>query len=68
MNVNLYRTTWKDRFLSENVTINGVRGSANYTGVEQVHTGIEFDGVWDISPFVTLKGSLTLGDYEYGLM
>ena len=65
-NVNLYRTTWTDRFLFENVTINGERGEANFSGVEQVHTGIEFDGVWDVSPFVTLKGSLTLGDYAYG--
>ena len=65
-NVNLYRTTWTDRFLFENVTINGERGEANFSGVEQVHTGIEFDGVWDVSPFVTLRGSLTLGDYAYG--
>ena len=65
-NINLYRTTWTDRFLFENVTINGERGEANFSGVKQVHTGIEFDGVWDMSPFATLRGSLTLGDYAYG--
>ena len=65
-NINLYQTTWTDRFLFENVTINGERGEANFSGVKQVHTGIEFDGVWDMSPFVSLRGALTLGDYAYG--
>ena len=62
----MYQTTWTDRFLFENVTINGERGEANFSGVKQVHTGIEFDGVWDMSPFVSLRGALTLGDYAYG--
>ena len=66
MNVNIYRTSWKDRFLSDGVRINGVSGSANYTGVEQVHQGIEFDAVWDISAFVKFEGMVTLGNYEYG--
>ena len=66
MNVNIYRTSWKDRFLSDRVRINGVSGSANYTGVEQVHQGIEFDAVWDISAFVKFEGMVTLGNYEYG--
>ena len=34
-NVNLYNTTWTDRFLYENVTINGERGEANFTGVNK---------------------------------
>ena len=65
-NINLYQTTWTDRFLFQSVTINGERGEANFSGVKQVHTGIEFDGVWDMSPFVSLRGALTLGDYAYG--
>ena len=66
MNFNIYRTSWKDRFLSDGVRINGVSGIANYTGVEQVHQGIEFDGLWRISPLVNLEGMVTLGNYEYG--
>ena len=66
MNLNVYRTSWKDRFLSDYVRINGVGGIANYTGVEQVHQGIEFDAKWKISPLVDLEGMLTLGNYEYG--
>ena len=64
-NVNLYRTAWTDRFLFSSVRINGEQGIANFSGVEQVHTGIEIDGVWDVSPFVQLTGMLTLGDYAY---
>ncbi|MGB0633839.1 MAG: TonB-dependent receptor domain-containing protein, partial [Flavobacteriaceae bacterium] len=65
-NVNLYRTSWKDRFLSDGVRVDGVNGSANYYGIEQIHTGIEFDGVLEISPFVKVEGMLSLGNYEYG--
>ena len=65
MNLNIYRTSWKDRFLSDYVRINGVGGIANYTGVEQVHQGIEFDAFWKMSPLVNLEGMLTLGNYEY---
>jgi hypothetical protein len=65
-NVNLYRTTWKDRFLSDGVSVGGVRGTANYYGIEQVHTGIEFDGTVELSPFVKVEGMLSLGNYEYG--
>jgi sarcosine oxidase delta subunit len=64
-NVNLYSTTWTDRFLFENVTINGERGEATFSGVKQVHTGLEFDGVWQLSPFVELSGMFTIGDYAY---
>ena len=66
MNLNIYRTSWKDRFLSDYVRINGVGGIANYTGVEQVHQGIEFDAFWKMSPLVNLEGMVTLGNYEYG--
>lgn len=65
-NINVYRTSWKDRFLSDGVTVGGVRGTANYYGIKQVHSGVEFDGVYEISPFVELEGMLSLGNYEYG--
>ena len=64
-NINVYRTSWKDRFLSDGVTVGGVRGTANYYGIKQVHSGVEFDGVYEISPFVELEGMLSLGNYEY---
>ena len=65
MNLNLFRTSWKDRFLSTSLRIGGTSGRANYTGVEQLHTGIEFDGVWNISKYVKLEAMATLGNYKY---
>ena len=37
-NINVYKTSWKDRFLRDGVRVNGVNGNANYYGIEQVHT------------------------------
>ena len=65
-NVNVYKTTWEDRFLSDGVTVGGVRGTANYYGIKQIHSGFEFDGEYDISPFVSVQGMLSVGNYEYG--
>ena len=65
MNLNLFRTSWKDRFLSESLRIGGQSGRANFTGVEQLHTGIEFDAVWNISNFAKLEAMATLGNYKY---
>ena len=79
VNVNVYKTTWEDRFLSDGVTVANpnydstipgsdetLRGTANYYGIKQVHTGFEFDGEYEISSFVSLQGMLSLGNYEYG--
>jgi hypothetical protein len=65
-NINIYKTTWEDRFLSDGVRVDGVNGTANYYGIKQIHTGFEFDGIWELSPFVKLEGMLTLGNYRYG--
>ena len=65
-NVNVYKTTWEDRFLSDGVTVDGVRGTANYYGIKQIHSGFEFDGEYEISSFVSVQGMLSLGNYEYG--
>ena len=66
MNINVYKTTWEDRFLSDGVSVGGNRGTANYYGIKQIHSGFEFDGEYQISPFVTVQGMLSLGNYEYG--
>ena len=65
-NVNVYKTTWEDRFLSDGVTVDGVRGTANYYGIKQIHSGFEFDGEYEIGSFVSVQGMLSLGNYEYG--
>ena len=66
LNANVYLTTWEDRFLSDGVTVAGVRGTANYYGIEQIHSGLELDADFDLSPFVSVQGMLSVGNYEYG--
>ena len=65
-NLNVYRTSWKDRFLSTGVSIGSDRGTANYYGIEQIHSGFELDGTYKISSFVEVEGMVSLGNYEYG--
>jgi outer membrane cobalamin receptor len=69
-NVNLYRTSWKDRFISQSVTFNEdtpeeVRGSANYQGVTEIHSGIELDFVYRPSSRLTFNGMVSYGDWIY---
>ncbi|UJH66077.1 TonB-dependent receptor [Allomuricauda sp. SCSIO 65647] len=69
-NVNLYRTSWTDRFESVAATFNSgepdeVRGNANLLGITQVHTGIEFDAMFMPNDRLTFTGMLSIGNYEY---
>ncbi|WP_289060588.1 TonB-dependent receptor [uncultured Zobellia sp.] len=65
--VNIYRTTWKDRFVSIGVeTPTGDEGNANINGVEQIHQGIEIEANYRASEVVQFRGMLSLGDWEYG--
>ena len=60
--INVYRTSWKDRFIDVSIEDNGV---ANISGVEQIHKGIEIETDYRASDFVSLRGMLSLGDWEY---
>ncbi|WP_400070954.1 TonB-dependent receptor [Zobellia russellii] len=70
-NVNLYRTSWKDRFESDGVTITDpdgnvlFQGTANYLGIEQLHTGLEVDFTARATPFLTFNGMVSVGNWEY---
>ncbi|MER3375599.1 MAG: TonB-dependent receptor [Allomuricauda sp.] len=70
-NVNLYRTSWKDRFVSDSYSrLDGggnvvFQGSVNYNGVEQVHSGIEVDFVARPSSIININGMLSVGNWEY---
>ncbi|MGG6229847.1 TonB-dependent receptor [Tenacibaculum sp. SDUM215027] len=74
-NLNLYRTQWKDRFISVtssfdvNETPNNdnddVPGRADLQGVEQVHMGAELDFTYDIIEDVRLIGMVSYGDWRY---
>lgn len=69
-NANLYRTSWADRFESRNVTLNPgteneFRGSANYKGITQVHTGVEVDFTWRVMQNLKINGMASFGNWEY---
>jgi len=66
-NINLYRTSWSDRFLSvgyENAET-GDEGDAEIEGVKQVHMGIEFDVEYKISTALKLSGMVSVANWEY---
>ncbi len=69
-NVNLYRTSWEDRFESVGATFNAgepneVRGTANLLGIKQVHTGLEVDAVARVTDQFKLTGMLSIGNWEF---
>ncbi|MDP2687862.1 MAG: TonB-dependent receptor [Aequorivita sp.] len=74
-NVNLYRTSWDDRFttISENIDVNNtpddndddVRGTANIEGIKQVHMGAEFDFTARLNSVIELMGMVSYGDWRY---
>lgn len=69
-NVNFYRTSWADRFLSRSGDFDGpggtvIQGSANYYGIEQVHMGLEIDFIWRIFDNLRLTGFGSVANWEY---
>lgn len=70
VNVNLYRTSWKDRFLRTSNTFfedtpQEVRGTAKLEGVTQVHTGIEFESHHKFFDKVGVHAMVSVGNWEY---
>ncbi|PWL40102.1 TonB-dependent receptor [Flagellimonas aquimarina] len=65
--INIYRTSWKDRFESLNIeTPLGDEGRANINGVEQIHSGFELEADYRASDIVQFRGMLSIGNWEYG--
>ena len=71
-NLNLYHTTWKDRFLRQTYTFgssSGGRGSntgyANILGVQEIHNGVEVDFKATITDYLKLNGMFSFGDWYY---
>lgn len=77
LNLNLYRTSWADRFTSVGETFVFTnpndpnekverRGVANLDGIKQVHMGIEFEGRYQLfNDRLEIKGMLSIGNWEY---
>ncbi len=65
-NVNLYRTAWNDRTLTQGIqNPDGTFSTANILGVNAIHQGIEFDFVYRAMDKLTLTGMLSLGDWAW---
>ncbi len=75
-NVNVYRTSWKDRvtratgrFDGTEMGSNGkplqVNGYATLVGVEQIHSGVEMDFVYNAIDRLNITGSFSWGDWKY---
>lgn len=75
-NVNLYRTSWKDRFINVSSTFDvnntpsdssdDVQGSTNLSGLEQVHIGVEVEADLMVTDYLSFNGMLSVGNWEYG--
>jgi len=65
-NVNVYRTAWNDRTLTQGIqNPDGTFSTANILGVNAIHQGIEFDFMYKAFDRLTLTGMLSLGDWEW---
>lgn len=65
--VNLYSTVWGNRFLTSSVpTEGGLFGTANFSGIEQIHKGVEVEINAKASDKLNLRGMLSVGDWKYG--
>jgi len=67
VNVNLYRSTYKDRSVTPKSVINqdGSISSANLSGLNELHQGIEIDAKFRPVKEITFSGMLSVGDWHY---
>lgn len=70
-NVNIYRTSWGDRWLRrtnqtftlpDNTTATGY---AEISGITEIHQGVEVDAVYKPLNFLEIQGMFSWGDYYY---
>lgn len=69
LNLNVYRTSWKDRFnrsgLITDTDVNATQYSYDYVGIQQLHKGIEFDVTFRPVDKLKLYGMASIGDWIY---
>lgn len=65
-NINLYTTSWGNRFISQGVALeNGLEGVATYENLKNVHSGIEIEARYDVNSKFDLRGSASIGNWTY---
>ena len=64
-NVNLYRTSWKDRVVSSSNIVDDVLQFTTNFGTEQLHSGVEVD--FKLKPIadLSINGQFSVGNWEY---
>ncbi|SHL28329.1 TonB-dependent Receptor Plug Domain [Flavobacterium saccharophilum] len=65
-NVNVYRTSWKDRYQrsNDNDTTNP-GGYYDFSGITEIHSGLEFDGRARVTDKLNITGMFSIGDWKY---
>lgn len=64
-NLNVYSTEWTDRQITRSFNVDGVSGTANFTGVGQLHQGVELDFVASPVAKLSLSGMASIGNWRY---
>lgn len=73
-NLNVYRTSWKDRFIRLTANIDNdlnpatptILGNAFLQGVEQIHVGAELDFTYKPIRKLAINGMASIGNWKYG--
>lgn len=65
-NVNVYHTTWKDRYeRRSDQLVDNPGGYFDFTGITQIHTGFELEANARITPKLKVNGMFSIGDWRY---
>ena len=64
-NINLYRTSWKDRVVSSSNVVDDVLTFTTNFGTEQLHSGVELDFKVRPTNELSFNGFLSVGDWVY---
>lgn len=66
-NINIYRSTYKDRSVAPKTITNadGTISTANLSGLNELHQGVEFDAKYRPVKGITIRGMLSVGDWHY---
>ena len=64
-NLNVYRTSWKDRYVRRDNWDGNTRYFAEMLGVTEIHQGVELDAAYRINDYVKVNGMFSLGDWFY---
>lgn len=67
VDINLYRSTYKDRSIAPKTILNtdGTTSSANLSGLNELHQGVEVNARYRPNKDITFRGMLSVGKWTY---